>query len=261
MNDKLNLELPPELEPYRNAIEATAKPYLKIELTDNPHLTWWQSKFGGLPYMPQNFDYPKSRDGEYLYLLAQINFTEVPHLEGLPEEGILQFYIASDGMYGCDLGNPRQQDKFRVIYFEDVELNVTELVTDFSFLPQPEKYNLPLQGSSGLEFAIAFAPISGSDYQFELFEDEEGDELFDLYWQKFEVPEHRLLGYPNFTQDDPRFFIKKGEPYILLLQINSDRQENIDLMWGDLGIANFFIRYSDLIQLDFSRIIYNWDCT
>lgn len=45
---------------------------------------------------------------------------------------------------------------------------------------------------------------------------------------------------------------------ILLLQIDTDNSLNI--MWGDSGVANFFIRKEDLLNLDFSNVIYNWDC-
>jgi uncharacterized protein YwqG len=127
MNYKLDVELSPELEAYRDRIEATIKPYVEIQLTDNDKPTWWQSKFGGLPYLPKGFEYPKSSNGEYLYLLAQINFAEVPHLEGFPEKGILQFYIhdgeKDDIIWGCDMSNPTNQDYFRVLYFPDVNLS------------------------------------------------------------------------------------------------------------------------------------------
>lgn len=85
--------------------------------------------------MPKDFKYPQSDAGEYLYLLAQINFAEVPTLKPLPQQGILQFYIAIDHMYGCDFDNPTEQDKFRVVYFPDANLSEQELITDFSFLP------------------------------------------------------------------------------------------------------------------------------
>ena len=67
MSYKLEAELFEELEPYRNAIEATIKPYIKIELTDNNKPNWWQSKFGGLPYMPKSFEYPKSEKLELCF--------------------------------------------------------------------------------------------------------------------------------------------------------------------------------------------------
>ncbi|MDE5859478.1 MAG: DUF1963 domain-containing protein, partial [Oscillospiraceae bacterium] len=33
------------------------------------------------------------------------------------------------------------------------------------------------------------------------------------------------------------------------------------IMWGDMGVANFFISENDLKNLDFSKVAYNWDCS
>jgi uncharacterized protein YwqG len=33
-----------------------------------------------------------------------------------------------------------------------------------------------------------------------------------------------------------------------------------DIMWGDVGVGNFFIDYNDLLKKDFSKVLYNWDC-
>jgi uncharacterized protein YwqG len=43
---------------------------------------------------------------------------------------------------------------------------------------------------------------------------------------------------------------------VLLLQLDSDEE----MMWGDSGIANFFIDPDDLRRGDFSRVAYHWDC-
>ena len=47
--------------------------------------------------------------------------------------------------------------------------------------------------------------------------------------------------------------VKKGD---LLLQIDSTN----GVSFGDSGVANFFISPSDLERLDFSRVLYTWDC-
>ncbi|MEK3889148.1 DUF1963 domain-containing protein [Bacillus sp. FSL K6-3431] len=44
----------------------------------------------------------------------------------------------------------------------------------------------------------------------------------------------------------------------MLLQIDSEFEKG--MMWGDSGVANFFIRKQDLERLDFSHVLYNWDC-
>ncbi|NES65387.1 MAG: DUF1963 domain-containing protein, partial [Okeania sp. SIO2D1] len=67
-------------------------------------------------YLPKGFDYPKTPEGEYLYLLAQINFAETPHLESFPEKGILQFYITNDDRYGLpDSEDVFEQNRYRIL--------------------------------------------------------------------------------------------------------------------------------------------------
>ena len=267
MEYKLDANLSSKLEFYRSAIETTVKSYIKINLKDNKNPTCWVSKLGRLPYMPKDFEYPKSFSGEYLYLLAQINFAEVPSIKELPNEGILQFYLANDNMYGCNLKEPTKQDQFRVVYFPEVCLKENEIVKDFSFLRRFNNHNLPFEGCSSIGFKIAQEPISIDDYQFSIFgSDDIPNDLYDEYKNNFQTTGHKLLGYPNFTQEDPRSYFldnqdDSSEAYILLLQINSCQNSNIRITWGDMGIANFFIKRSDLNRLDFSNVLYNWDCT
>jgi len=65
----------------------------------------------------------------------------------------------------------------------------------------------------------------------------------------------RIGGYPYFTQYDPRYEDYRRHT-ALLLQIDSDE----DIMWGDAGVANFFITPEALERCDFSKVLYNWDC-
>lgn len=219
--------------------------------------------------MPKGFEYPKSNDGKYLHLLAQINFAEVSKLAEFPDRGILQFYLAADEeLYGCNFDNPSNQDKFRVIYFPQIDLKIDNLVTDFSFLPQLESEDLlmPFQGCCSLEFAIAYSPITLSDSQFNIFSeyshrDDIPDYLYDTYYDLSCTDQHKLGGYPNFIQCDPRSqWNEETESSILLFQMVSSQSKAIDIMWGDGGIGSFFIKKSDLEKLDFSKVLYNWDC-
>ncbi len=54
------------------------------------------------------------------------------------------------------------------------------------------------------------------------------------------------------------FYSEEEEKHNLLLQIDSD--SNLDIMWGNVGVGNFFIQDSALKQLDFSNVLYNYDC-
>ncbi|UNU24822.1 YwqG family protein [Microcoleus vaginatus] len=274
MKYKLEFPLSPELEKYRDRIEATIKPYIEIQTQNNDDVNWWQSKFGGLPYLPKGFEYPKTADGKYLFLLAQINFSEVPPLDGFPERGILQFYIADDYLYGLDLGtsadvdNPTVEDRFKIIYFPQPDFRVENIITNYDFLPELEF--IPVNGCCSLQFTKKYAPISTNDYQFIELLPEEINQLFmnpeieDEYREISHSLGHKIGGYPYFTQDDVRKYSsnsdQKQKPDILLFQMDSDCNETVDIMWGDNGVGNFFIDESALRELDFSKVLYNWDC-
>lgn len=199
MTYKLDFELSPELEPYREQIEASIKPYLELKLTDNGNPTCWQSKFGGLPYFPKNCEYPKNWDGEYLYLLAQINFAEVPYIDDFPKEGILQFYIGDyNGLYGADIDNPTQQNNFRILYFADVDLQENNLIADFSFLP--EVNSGPIKGCCALEWSKHYVPMNMADYGYDVLSIEEiSIEIDEQYSDLFADAGHKIGGYPYFT--------------------------------------------------------------
>ncbi|MEG4988105.1 DUF1963 domain-containing protein [Microcoleus sp. BR0-C5] len=275
MNYKLEFRLSPELEKYRERIEATIKPYIEIQIQNNDDVNWWQSKFGGLPYLPKGFEYPKAADGKYLFLLAQINFSEVPSLDGFPDRGILQFYIADDDLYGLNLGNgtevdnPTAEDRFKIIYFPQPDLQVENIITNYDFLPEPEYF--PVQGCCSLQFTKKYAPISTIDYQFTELLGSEIHELFrnpeieDEYLEISHSFGHKIGGYPYFTQDDVRKYSsnsdQKQKPDLLLFQMDSDCNETVNIMWGDSGVGNFFIDESALRELDFSKVLYNWDCS
>lgn len=72
-----------------------------------------------------------------------------------------------------------------------------------------------------------------------------------------------LLGYPNFTQDNPiphDESLKRFDTLLLCLDGCSSVGDNFNMMWGDCGIANFFINSKRLEQKNFSDIFYTWDC-
>lgn len=221
-----------------------------------------------MPYFPKNLTYPTNFKGEYLQLLAQLNFAEIPSLDKFPQSGILQFYIdRNDECYGLDFNNPFQQDKFRVLYFPEIDDNPENLCTNFDFLATDKpNYYFPIRGEFSLQFTSKVEPISPFDQTLSqiLQQSNSFRELYaQFYEQNFNEMGHKLGGYPDFTQSDPRIeFSQENEPYLLLLQIDSEYLDNqLEICWGDVGISNFFIQSSRLTNLDFSQVLYNWDCT
>ncbi len=271
----LEVDLPKDLLIYKDKIEATIKPFIEIKANPENNLNLWQSKFGGLPYFPKNLQYPIDSKGKAMFLLAQINFSETPKLASFPEKGILQFYISGGSdLYGWSSSDLAKQEDFRVLYFSEVTEDEHFLLTKFDFLPEP--YNLPIWKQSSLTFNLKFEPIPIVDCLFEskilnlskprheLYQDinfnRDYENVYDEYEKLFHSEGHKIGGYPFFTQHDPRECEPyKDKGYILLFQMDSDDEANI--MWGDVGVANFFITEQDLASKNFSRVLYNWDCS
>lgn len=266
MNPIMHIPLPNELLPYKDQIESTIKPYIEIKAERASELAPWQSKFGGLPYLPSGTAYPRDPAGQPLFLLAQINFAETPPLASFPTSGILEFYISgTDTVYGASFNDLTNQAGFRVLYFRDPVQDEAQLVTEFA--PFPPEPILPLEGPCALTFQLRQEPISTYDYQFEaklLGRDKPGwDEttraLSEPYERLFPSLGHKLGGYPFFVQTDPRLSKKyQDRDYVLLFQMDTDSEAGI--MWGDAGVGGFFIREQDLLAKDFSRLLYSWDC-
>lgn len=263
----LGVVMPLAFAKHWDKIKKTKLSYVAIEATESDTLSLTQSKFGHYPYLPAGYDYPKDSEGRYMYPLAQINFSDVPPLAGYPTSGYLQFYISGfDDAYGLDFSDPRSQKDSRVIYFEADAIK--EHIQDFSFLD--EVMNLdsnPVYKPHALQFSAGdeFVGLSDVRYELQLNEFNVDDvvesyphiarELEDYVWRNFQGSGHKIGGYATFTQEDPRGG-NDLEDYILLLQIDTDDH----IMWGDSGVANFFIHPDDLAKKDFSKVMYNWDC-
>ena len=262
---------------------------IEISLSDEkPNL--FQSKFGGVPYLPKDKEVPKNKENEQLTLLAQINIDELPENNIYPmKEGILQFWILNDDILGLDY-DTNLGDGYKIIYYKDIDKSVTEEEILEKYKPyKDEDSYFPVEGEFSLSFKLTDGYFSDSnddfreivDRKMKKFYDENKDKYSEIlkiydkenqlnYWEIWDILEedkkieeklfeagHKIGGFPDFTQSDIR---EVGDYEILLLQIDSDRTEKNEIMWGDCGIANFFIREKDLKELNFDRAIYNWDC-
>jgi uncharacterized protein YwqG len=250
---------------YLPKLETLDLPCIRIEAVPADNLFQFDSKFGGHPYWPAHKAYPVDSFGNYMYLLAQLNFSQIPPLEGYPDKGLLQFYIAADDMYGLNPDNPTAPVNFRVVYFEDT----TEVPQEnFNFLDeQKRESDLPLTRQMQLSFKADTDYFSFSDVR--LPEERLDKVMADLTTEEYRQMEealseafpdngHKIGGYAYFTQTDPREDNAGTEDWILLLQVDS---QNSDICWGDYGVGNFFIHPDALRRKDFSKVLYNWDCT
>ena len=249
---------------------------ISLSLADNLALT--DSKFGGLPYIPQGGSLPTSVEGKPLFMLAQINCEQLPENNLYPQKGLLQFWIAptTDYLYGLDLNNPCSNDNKRVLYYPTITeaLPIEAFVENYTF----EDRYLPF--SANLQFALHFSKDTETfsldeGWAKRLFIEKWNETFSDNIKDMWNLPEeicqiidslllkntmrHKIGGYPYFTQVDRR---EENDPHtLLLLQIDSDEIDNAEIMWGDCGVANFFITPKDLASCKFDEVLYNWDCS
>lgn len=257
---------------YRLVIDADRKP----GLTD--------TKFGGVPYWPAAKIYPEDESGSPLMLLAQLNMQDFAEGEGLPDKGLLQFYISTDDVYGMDFDVQDSQKNFRVVYHAEIDAAVTaEQVLALgirvsSDRKDEEELYFPVDGEYAVDMRKTEVSMGVSDYRYEeqmrqaarmlgisLGEDRMPWDVLaeDAYNQEAARNEgHWVMGYPYFTQDDPRGYQDLKAYDTLLFQMDSEfaGDGRVEIMWGDMGVAGFFINYEDLKRKDFSKVLYNWDC-
>ena len=107
------------------------------------------------------------------------------------------------------------------------------------------------------------AMSAAKEFGYPVYEDPQGSFSEDLDMNDYFCEDskdgtlHQIGGYPFFTQRDGR---SEDEEEVLLLQIDSEYNTDINISFGDDGIANFFITPENLKKRDFSKVRYYSDC-
>lgn len=260
--------------------------YIKAEKVDD--LSLEESKFGGFPFVPLGGAIPTNAEGSQLALLAQINCAQLPENNMYPSDGWLQIWCLEDEMYGFCSDTIQPETNQKVLYIPAGTQGEPLERVEAMYQPYVSE-DCPLwfvddQGAiwgMRLSFTHGQQGITYSDGRFrDLFLDRWNkrypeqavenfydlpDEIFENVVDIHDGPDcaHQLGGYPYFTQYDPRFEYRSSEAtkYTeLLFQIDSQFDTKWDLCWGDAGVRNLFISRENLEALDFSDLLYNFDC-
>lgn len=217
-----------------------------------------KTKIGGKPYWPKKDEYPMYL-GDPMAFLAQLNFSELPNLPGFPTSGLLQFFIGTMD----DTGK-----KVTSCIFHTSFVSENEMLLEIPESPIVDE-DFPIKKMYLVDTKIEEIPMSVSDENFSdvvtpiynrVFNDDVKDivgsnkcskELWKLLASN--PGGCRIGGNPYFTQSDPR----DSDDEVLLLQLDSYD----DMIWGDYGVANFFISKSNLASKKFKgNVTFTWDC-
>lgn len=260
LGGRVHLDPPADLEALRKDLCAMALPAVALDFEGSdgvgpdPH-----SSIGGAPSLASPDDWPMENDRPYLFL-AQINYAEMPRIEGFPASGLLSVFVRDEDVQGCDFPS-RNQTGF-----------VTRFTPDPSGLtrvsvPGATEYDMYGQAlrASGARLTgracdgLPGPAIAAVETLLRDLTATQADEMYD--W----LADRRLAtvyygGHPDFVQYDIR---PEGAPEtrVLLQQGHHWRKErDMEICWGDAGEATFLIAPDDLDAQRFDRSIYNWDC-
>lgn len=244
-----------------------------------------ESKLGGEDfYRPLGFDYPRDSHEIPLRFLAQVNCAQMPALDNFPTLGLLQLFLRNAGDSYFSAEDDGEQG-YAVIYHEHVDMSLPQApLPDGIYSDEEGDFPFARNFCMKMNFKQETASINGHDYRLDkLFQEcwkevtgknlvyqtgYKTDELAldQLEWYDSEKTQHRIGGYPVRCQDDPREDNETlQEKDVLLFQLGPDftcnREDDMgNIMWGDCGVANFFISTKDLQDRRFDRVHFSWDC-
>lgn len=282
-------------KPLQDLLELSKRQVVKINLTANEN-TWQAdklSKIGGMGYLPIGTNYPMDNQGKPMILLWQLNFAQLANdidvsqlSYPLPNQGILQIYVANDEDYG--------KENHHILFWQNEDLpNDDEQLAHIAKLIEQnfQKDFLPFDVKKQFFMQFTLVPQSCSTYCREFYPlYNQIDELkgkgvsgyleeytgrswggeYDEYYELYRTLSYNgdggyrnqnyILGYPKFAQGDLRdWYPEDWGDYISFLQIDTNYFDDTEIMWGDCGIATFYIHPDDLKNQEFANIFYYWD--
>lgn len=250
--------IPDFLAPFAAQLEEYKVESIKIKATPlaADRVASADSKFRGLPLLPLTVPYPVDKGGNPLLLLAQINLQELPSNAFLPTNGLLQFYVAAHDWY--------DMEQSAVLYLRPEQMQAP-IREDYGFLPANHYEESPIYCEHQLTFERAVEYGSAHDERFKARFN--GMDSYDyaetlpkaeqkLFEQFLDGDGHKLGGYSSFTQGDPREIKSNSVADVQLLQIDVDEE----IMFGDSGVAHFFIAKQALNAGRFEEAYFYWDC-
>ena len=217
------------------------------------------SKYGGQPDVPDGFEWPIDKDGRPLSLLLQINCADIAALDKenlLPKSGMLYFFYQVSEQPWDNTTNGA-----RVLYFD-------------APIAKLHKKNYPnnlTEEETITERALQFkVDISYPSFDDLLGLSQDSQYLID-HWDEYTAAYERLaedylndeagtgfmMGYAELIQSS---IVDNLENNVLLLQLDSDEENDDGVMFGDCGSIYYYLSRQDLIDRRFDRLTFELQC-
>ena len=263
------------LTDFADRIMAAIKPAIHISKVKTQEGVIGASRFGGMPDIPTDFEWVLREDIP-LSFLAQINCADLQGFtsaKNLPSSGMLYFfYDAIEQPWGFD---PSNRKGSAIIYHPSTENLITA--------SEPEGADID-NGWLFPAYAVQFREVlSLPSYDSQAFDQlsvsqNSVDDYVNLIVDVSELmaanePIHQMFGHSSNIQGDMQLecqLISHGIDYgngysesiakelaagasdwLLLLQLDTD--DDLEMMWGDMGMLYFWIRESSLQSKSFKE--------
>ncbi len=234
---------------------------LRDTSTSGPHL----SRIGGPPFLLAGLTWPCDRKGVPMHFLLQLNFDDCPSPDGFPARGMLLLFVPNDHTLGLGFGGARSE--YAAVWVDEVDPGqpvVDAAPFEQRCLAEGARQKPLVAKPAQIAFDLEIQPAIPMDARFARLVPGAASlkpkalQAFEKRWcnPRGYGGYHRLGGYASFVQGEPR----RGETadYVQLVQLDS--YAPWDLMFGDGGLAHFFIHPDDLAARRFDNMLYYWDC-
>lgn len=257
---------------YVNGVLELTRPAIAFGLHPQSAIGGVVSRLGGVPDVPDEWDWPIGPDGP-LKFLAQFRLSELsefPAASILPTSGVLAFF------FGPELYGPSDKNDYqiaRVYHFH--ETGLVPAVPPKNVDLQPEFY---LEPEEFWDFPIDDDHFATESFYLGIPADERATVASNLVDIQEASGALKLLGFPSreqsgFLQLECEAFMR-GLDFRTMAAVEEQLRHTAhewemlaefylayEQIWpdGNDGYVHFWIRKADLAAADFSKICYTWE--
>jgi len=197
-------------------------------------------KFGGLPYLRNENDWPRCTScGKHMQLFVQLDLSRLPEKKG---KGLAQFFYCTNSNPQCEVTCEAWYPNTTSTHSRLVEVNGPSATVQMDMIAElfPEKR------ITGWERQDDYPNPDELDELGVRLEEEEHDELIDA---EFPISGDKLFGWPHWVQG-VEYHLEDSE---LFVQIDSEN--NVPFMFGDVGCGHLTRKKDDP-----SAMAFGWAC-